>query len=91
MQDVDVRYMLSRALANTLGDMVFDKQRDGDTPAAYQRAMLFGSALDLLRSLKEMVAAFENVPGEAAQTALEKARQVIALAEPDEDASSLLN
>src|SRR3954447_1003208 len=52
-QNIDVRYMLSRALANTLGDTIFDKKRDGNTPAAYQRAMLFGSALDLLRSLKE--------------------------------------
>ena len=90
-QNIDVRYMLSRALASTLGDMVFDKQRDGTTPGAYERAMLFGSALDLLRSLKELVAAFENVPGEAAQTALEKARQVIALAEPAEGGPSFLN
>jgi hypothetical protein len=90
-QNIDVRYMLSRALASTLGDMAFDKQRDGNTPAAYQRAMLFGSALDLLRSLKEMVATFENAPGETAQTAIEKARKAIALAEPAGDASSLLN
>jgi len=90
-QNVDVRYMLAHALANTLGDIVFDKQREGHTPGAFQRAMLLGSVLDLLRSLKEMVAAFENVPGEAAQTAIEKARKVIALAEPAEGGPSLLN
>lgn len=82
-QNVDVRYMLSRGIVGTLGgDLVFDKIRDGDQPTVYQRALLFGSALDLLRSLKEIVSTFENVPGQTEQAAIEKARRVIALAEP---------
>lgn len=91
-QNIDMRYMLSRALASTLGDVVFDKRRDGDAPATPISAPCCSVPRSIFCALSETwLQSSRTCRVKRLKRRFRRRAKLLRLAEPAEGGPSFLN